>query len=315
MALFIPRTCSTCSRNACICSRARGSNGSRRCLQPFSKTTAQFSENATSYQGGALYDITKNLGIYASWSQSFNPQNVLLRSEFRFPSIRRRGCPCRDRSMPRGPPCRFAGKGTISGSRKASCKGIWILPAPTMMSAAPTKSRRGKSLAPMGPRWIFTTCKAAPNGPRGGIRLDRKPGQGRRPDGQLQSAVQRDPLSDTTIPAYVGKEIQNNPKEQFTFFSKYTWQDGWLNGAFLGLGGRYWGHSSAFAATQPQLATLPPYFIMQAVTGYRWKIGRARYSVQLNVDNLLDRRHALQRVLLLRLRHLPPDSGSQVLDP
>ena len=97
-------------------------------------------------------------------------------------------------------------------------------------------------------------------------------------------------LSDVTTPTYVGKELQNNPKEQFTFFGKYTVQDGWAKGAYLGLGGRYWGDFQSFLPTQPQLATLPPYFIMDGVAGYHWKWGKGLlYQLQLNVPNLLNR--------------------------
>ena len=253
-----------------------------------SKSVAEFSENATSYQGGALYDITKNLGVYASWSQSFNPQNLLLRDPK--PLNPATGLPIVGSINDTRPALPIKGEGHDIGFKASFLDGhldftgaYYDVRRSNEIQTRTIGDGSGNTVdiydVQSGTEWSQGVEFGLTGNPAKGVDLLLN-------YNQPFSGIL---LSDTTIPAYVGKEIQNNPKEQLTFFAKYTRLDGWLNGAVFGLGGRYWGHSSAFAATQPQLATLPPYFIMQAILGYRWKAGQGCYSAQLNINNLLDR--------------------------
>jgi iron complex outermembrane receptor protein len=253
------------------------------------RTVGGFGENDITYQGGALFQLFKNLGVYANWSQSFLPQSKVLRTPKPVDPITALPLPGATNGAYAASPIKGEGhdlgfKWALIGGKLAFTASYYDTRLSNIIQTRTNTNPANGQVVDIydvqaGAEWsqgvefglVGSPCKG----------LDIMLNYNQPFTGLL--------LSDTTSPTYVGKELQNNPKEQFTFFTKYTVQQSGLKGVYIGLGGRYWGDSQAFAPTQPQLATIPPYFIMDGVAGYRWKMGKGQYSLQLNLANLLDR--------------------------
>lgn len=248
-----------------------------------------YSEDATIYELGALYQLLRPLGVYYSWSQSFLPQNEVLLSPK--PIDPATGLPVAGSTNGTFAAQPLAGEGHEFGFKVEMLDSRLNLTASyydvresnVVQTRVIVNPANGETVdeyqVQSGAEWsqgleFGLVGKPCPS-------VDLMVNYNQPFSGVL--------LSDVTTPTYVGKELQNNPKEQLSTFAKYTQLDGALKGAYLGLGGRYWGDSQAFAPTQPQLATLPPYFVMDGLAGYRFRLGKFEWWVQLNASNLLDR--------------------------
>lgn len=269
---------------------ARGQRSTATAVNYLSKTNAGFSLNAMTYQTGALFDITKNLGIYYSWSQSFNPQNQLLRDPK--PLDPNTGLPLPGSINNTRPAQPIQGEGHDFGFKFSA------LDSKLDFTAAYYDVRRSNEIQTRtigdgsGNTVDIYDVQSGTEWSQGvEFNLVGKPFTGVDLIASYNQPFSGQLLSDTTVPAYAGKQLQNNPHQQLSFFSKYTFQprSGWLNGLSVGAGGRYWGKSQAFLPTQPQLAEIAPYFVADAVAAYHFRVGRLRYQVQLNASNLLDR--------------------------
>lgn len=91
-------------------------------------------------------------------------------------------------------------------------------------------------------------------------------------------------------PAYVGKDIADIPEHQLSFFLRYAQKRGRLKGLFLGFGGQYRTSFELIADTSAQIAYAPGYTLLNAVAGYRWRAHRLDWHAQVNVANLANRR-------------------------
>lgn len=248
-----------------------------------------FSENDTTYELGGLYQLTPVVGAYANWSQSFLPQNEILLNPKPVDPVT--GLPVVGSTNTTFPAKPIVGEGhdlgfkfTFLNGKAIATAGYYdVREANQVQTREVTNPANGDIVddydVQSGAEWSQGVEFNLAGNPFPGVDVTVD-------YNQPFSGIL---LSDATTPTYVGKELQNNPKEQLGFFVKYTWLEGMLDGAFAGVGGRYWGDSQAFAPTQPQLATLPPYFLMQGLLGYRWKAGRRSYWAQLDVPNMLDR--------------------------
>ncbi|HVU34684.1 MAG TPA: TonB-dependent receptor [Opitutaceae bacterium] len=253
-----------------------------------SKTVGHFALNGTSYQGGALYQLTRDVGVYASWSESFNPQNVLLRDPK--PIDPATGLPKVDafNDTRAADPIKGQGhdigfKTSLFGGRVDFTGAYYTVRRSNEIQTRTIVDDSGNTLdiydVQSGTEWSQGVDFSLTGSPVRNVDVIVN-------YNQPFSGIL---LSDVSNPKYQGKQLQNNPKQQLSAFTKYTFATGRLSGLSIGLGGRYWGHSQAFLPTQPQIATLPPYFLMDAVASYRWRLGRMHYIAQLNVTNLLNR--------------------------
>lgn len=112
------------------------------------------------------------------------------------------------------------------------------------------------------------------------------------------SGMQRIELdgTETYLPRF-GKELANVPDLVFTFWTKYTFPDGWARGLRLGLGYRYEADSPAYGfsnqingASYDRPWRNPEVHWVDTLVGYNWKMGHGVWDVSLNIGNLLDQR-------------------------
>jgi len=242
-----------------------------------------FRLSQTSYQSGVVYDVTKHISAYFGWSESFNPQNRILRQKK--PIDPATGLPVVDSANSTDPALPVKGEGHDIGIKADFFNG-----------------RLHTSLAYYSLRRSNVIQTRVINDPATGNEVDTYDVQsGAEGSKGLEFGLNGRPykgvdvmiaytlpfegklLSDATHPTYVGKELQNNPKHQLNYFVKYTVQGGRLGGAYLGAGGRYWSAFQSYQPTQPTVSTLPGFNMMEAVGGYRLRLGRVLYSIQINV--------------------------------
>ena len=89
---------------------------------------------------------------------------------------------------------------------------------------------------------------------------------------------------DNNLP--VGARLYGVPRHTISLWSKYTLQHGPLKGLGVGLGGRHYSDQEG-DVTYTAPFRLPSYTIMDAAVYYE----RGRFNAQVNVNNLLDKRH------------------------
>ncbi|WP_276483466.1 TonB-dependent siderophore receptor [Paraflavitalea pollutisoli] len=95
-------------------------------------------------------------------------------------------------------------------------------------------------------------------------------------------------------PADIGQLFANNPQNSANGWARYTLTKGTLKGLFLG-GGFQYVDSRYFSAKKPAtvyVLEMPAYTTIDALIGYRYK----QYSLQVNGNNLADKRYALSGV-------------------
>ncbi len=83
-----------------------------------------------------------------------------------------------------------------------------------------------------------------------------------------------------------GNQLANVPKHGGSLWGKYDFTQGMLKGFNLGTGIYLVGQREGDNANSFEL---PGYARWDAATGYKWKVGKTELSVQLNVNNLLDK--------------------------
>lgn len=87
---------------------------------------------------------------------------------------------------------------------------------------------------------------------------------------------------DNAIP--VGARAQNVPRNSYNLWTRYEFQRGRARGIGFGIGGQYY---SAQAGDQLNTFQIPEYGLADALVSYR----RGRFRLQLNVNNLLNKRY------------------------
>jgi iron complex outermembrane recepter protein len=87
---------------------------------------------------------------------------------------------------------------------------------------------------------------------------------------------------DNLIP--VGARAQNVPRNSYNLWTRYEFQRGWARGIGFGIGGQYY---SAQAGDQMDTFQIPRYGLADALVSY----GHGRFRLQLNVNNLLNKRY------------------------
>lgn len=95
-------------------------------------------------------------------------------------------------------------------------------------------------------------------------------------------------------PADIGQLFANNPQNSANGWARYTFTKGAIKGLFIG-GGFQHVDSRYFSAKKPAtvyVLEMPAYTVIDAMIGYRYK----QYSLQVNGNNLADKRYALSGI-------------------
>ncbi|HUC79942.1 MAG TPA: TonB-dependent siderophore receptor [Flavisolibacter sp.] len=101
-------------------------------------------------------------------------------------------------------------------------------------------------------------------------------------------------ISESTKPEEIGRQKPNAPKQQGSFWTKYSFSRGNLSGLGFGLGGNFvTGRNVSLSQTQ----TLPGYALLNAAVYYRVN----KFQLQVNMNNLLDKTYWVGGYDYLRL--------------
>ena len=86
----------------------------------------------------------------------------------------------------------------------------------------------------------------------------------------------------------MGKRLNNAPVNSGSLWTVYQFQEDRLQGLRIGVGVQGVGERQiGFGET----AQAPGYVVTNLMASYQWRVGTARYTAQLNVDNLLDKNY------------------------
>ncbi|HVU34578.1 MAG TPA: TonB-dependent receptor plug domain-containing protein [Opitutaceae bacterium] len=252
-----------------------------------------FSITHNTVQTGVLGRVTRTLSLYASWSQSFVPQNQTLITP-----------------KPLDPATGLPKPGALNGSMVAQ-----PLEGAGSDLGAKLQFFDGALTATASYFNIKETNIVAGHQVRDeqGNVLD---------DYQVQSGAERSQGVELTLagalwqktvtltasythywdckllafdsaPAQAGRPLVDTPNHLFDVFIRYTPHHGWWKGGFAGIGAHATSAYQGVYPTSAQIATLPGYALFSAVVGYRWKAGNLHYAAQVNVSNLANRRVVL----------------------
>lgn len=266
-------------------------------LNPTKTPYAHQFVTSNTYQGGVVYDLSRALSVYASYSQSFVPNSVTTvdsAGNSNFPSE--------------------------TGTQVET--GLKFETADQRLFGSVAVYRIDRSNVAVG------TGQTIQGGPLNGVAYFRLDGSQRgegvefetewlpMPNWQVQAGVA---LSKATItgstlkPLSIGKDLVNSPRKSGNFWTRYNVPNGPLKGLGFGLGLIYVGPSWGGDPANPPVAGTNTYFIVpgwtRVDTSYylKWR----RYDFALNVQNLLDRKYFISATNITQL--LPGDARKLTL--
>jgi len=230
--------------------------------------------NATTKQTGVVYDVTSNVSVYGSWSQSIKPVTVIAydaSGNSNFP--------------PEGGEQYEGGIKLDTANRNLN------------VTLAAYEINRTNVLVPSGTNFTVATGNALPG--QAISRLD-----GRQTSKGVEAEVQWQPMpnwrlsagyaySKATItaseknPQTIGMDLANAPRVSGNFWTRYNVAGGQFKGLGFGTGLIYVGKAWAGDPTTAVYYTMPGWARVDTSIYYAWK----RYNFALNVQNLLDRRY------------------------
>lgn len=259
------------------------------------KQRQAFTVSQNSYQAGALAKVLPNVSAYTSWSQSFVPQNRLLRTAK--PIDPATGQPVVGSVNGTYSAVPVEGEGTDVGLKSSWFGGTLDFSA-AWFRIERANTIRGKQIRDnLGN--VLDDFEV-----QGG--LERSEGvevgiNGRFFKKALSLQVNYTHylsaklLTDTQNPANIGKRIDSTPDHRLDFFSRYTFQNGFMKGLFVGGGGTYTSEFYGHPAVAAQMSVISGYSQFNGLVGYAWKWGKANYTAQVNVTNIEDQRVILNR--------------------
>ncbi|MSU47914.1 MAG: TonB-dependent receptor [Opitutus sp.] len=245
-------------------------------------------------QIGGLLRVTKTVGVYAGFSQSFLPQNLLLKDPK--PTDPVTGAILPGSTNATHPAVPVTGKGWDIGLKASflngtlSLTGAYFQIERDKIVQTRTVTANGLAVDAFNEQSGLERSKGLEAGLVGDL-FERAVSV----EMKYNHAIDGKLISNPSNRAFEGKELRQNSDDQLSYFVRYSRRDGALKGAFVGAGGRYLTSFLAFNPTQPQVAVIDGYHMMDAVVGYRWKLGRISYSAQVNVSNLQDLHVILNR--------------------
>lgn len=255
----------------------------------------QFSLNHSTYQAGVVGKLVQRSGrldylnAYASWSESFVPQNRTLTTA---KAQDANGQPLPGAVNGSAAALPIEGEGYEAGVKAAFAHGK------LNASACWFQVERSNIISNLQRRDDFGTVLDFYQ-VQGGVERTRGEQlnlSGRFFDSAVNALVNYTHFDSAKLvqydgtPAYVGKDIADIPEHQLGFFVRYTQQHGWLKGLFVGAGGQFRTRFELIADTSAQIAYAPGYTLLNAVAGYRWRSQGYSWNAQVNVSNLADRR-------------------------
>ena len=211
-----------------------------------------YAENDATYQLGALFQATKTVGVYFDWSESFQPQNAVLRNPK--PINPATGLPFLNATNGAYPAKPILGQGHDLGFKATLVEGKLYLnlayydvresnQVQTRVNTDPSSGNTVDTYdVQSGAEWSQGLELGLVGNPFKGVDVMVNYNQ------PFSGILLSDATTPCLCPARSCKRC--NPKEQLSFFVKYTAQTGWANGGFFGLGGRYWGDFQSFQPTQ-----------------------------------------------------------------
>lgn len=243
------------------------------------------------YEAGVVLRPWKPFSVYTNWSESFVPQNSTLTTRKPYDPVT--GLPLPGATNGSAPALPVEGKGNEAGVKLAlledtlTATADWYRVDRSNIINSSLSTRNAAGLV------VDTWQSQAGLEQTEGEELGLNASLFQRSVDVMANythTIHASLLSYDTTPTYIGKPIAFTPASQWSALAKYTARKGWLNGAFIGVGGQYTTSFAAAPDTATFVANMPGYLLFNAFGGYRWRVGRVQYHVQLNATNLQDRK-------------------------
>ncbi|MBX7122413.1 MAG: TonB-dependent receptor [Opitutaceae bacterium] len=241
------------------------------------RTTVDRSASDTTFQTGAVYDIGDGVNLFASYSETFQPQTGAVSYDGKITP------PASGLGYEAG--VKFGEKKKIGGTISVYETEIDGIAHRDVVAEA---LRSGQGLTPAGPIYI-----------QAGVQRVR--GSELELSFNFTSEFQlyvgysyiwfAAAVSDPTTPAAIGRRMHNTPKHAFNISPRYEIKSGRFKGLYLGSNIEYKGEHYA----HPNNVLVPiinsSFTVVDLFGGYRTKIGEYPVVLRANVMNLLNKEY------------------------
>lgn len=234
---------------------------------PASLTSVPTSKSWTP-QAGLLFDVTKTMGVYASYSESFTPNTAVNPDGSLFD-------PATGEGLDVG--VKF---NAVDGRFNATFSAFDIRKVGIVRQDV---DRRAND--PQGGLWFIGSGEERSKGWEADMILT--------PVKNYQVAVSYAfidayVVSNADTPTQEGNAVGASPKHNFTFWNKYTFDSGPLDGFYVGAGLNKRSESKLDANANNLLVSYPAYAAIDLVIGYRTRSETHPMEFALRVDNVTD---------------------------
>jgi len=219
-------------------------------------------------QYGALFDITKELGIYASYSESFTPNTSVNPDGSQFDPA--------------------TGEGTDIGLKYNAANGrfnatVSFFDISKVGIVRQDVDRRNND--PAGGLWFIGSGEERSKGYEADIIMT--------PVENWQVTVSyayidAKVVSNADTPSQEGNAVGEAPKQNFALWNKYTFTEGPISGFYVGAGLNKRGEAKLSPDVNNLLVSYPAYTAIDLVFGYKTKSENYPLELTLRVDNVTD---------------------------
>jgi iron complex outermembrane receptor protein len=242
-------------------------------LNYLANTRVRINRDRTTPQSGAVFRVTKALGIYVNYSESFR-QITTLRTNA-------------DRSLTPFDP--LIAKGLDYGLKFDFGDGRYSGQA-TVFDTKNINGRQSFSATDAIGAYTYET-QVGENRAKGfELRLSANLTKDLQLVGgytQTHSYISKNPAN----PAIVGRAQIRSPTHAWTVTSSYRFASGWLKGVSLGANVSYRGQAKAFETNDPYPYLLDPRVVVNVRAGYSTKLFGRPVSYNLLVSNLTNEKY------------------------
>ncbi len=219
-------------------------------------------------QYGALFDITAELGIYASYSESFTPNTSVNPDGSQFDPA--------------------TGEGKDIGLKYNAANGrfnatVSFFDISKVGIVRQDVDRRNND--PAGGLWFIGSGEERSKGYEADIIMT--------PVENWQvtlsyAYIDAKVVSNADTPSQEGNAVGEAPKQNFAMWNKYTFTDGPISGFFVGAGLNKRGEAKLNANANDLMVSYPAYTAIDLVFGYKTKNENYPLELTLRVDNVTD---------------------------
>jgi len=219
-------------------------------------------------QYGALFDLTKELGIFASYSESFTPNTSVNPDGSQFDPA--------------------TGEGKDIGLKYNATNGrfnatLSFFDISKVGIVRQDTDRRNND--PLGGLWFIGSGEERSKGYEADIIMT--------PVENWQVTVSYAYIDAKVVanadnPSQEGNAVGESPKQNFAMWNKYSFTDGPLNGFYVGVGVNKRGEAKLSPDANNLLVSYPAYTAVDFVLGYRTKSETYPVEFALRVDNVTD---------------------------